>query len=117
MSWVLLVILTYPEHNDSGMDGVAAAPRPACPLQERKESPHEDLPPSVALTSTHARRHADSQLLAPYHRWLSTLRGPVCQALPHLGLRERLHPDGVCFTLFLRDHPGPPVDGGVHPVP
>src|SRR5215813_9524100 len=67
MFWALLVILTYPEHNDSCMDGVAAAPHPACPLQERKESPHEEPSPSVSPTSTDARRPADSQLLAPYH--------------------------------------------------
>src|SRR5438105_4580913 len=76
MSRVLLVISPCPAHNDSCVCGVAAAPRPACPLQQRKESPHEDHPPDDPVTAAHARRHADSQLLAPYHRWLSALRRP-----------------------------------------
>ena len=62
---------------------------------------------------------------------VSALRRPVRQALPHLagsprprahphlptpspppaGLQEHLYPDRVCPPLFLRDHPGPPVDG------
>jgi nucleotide-binding universal stress UspA family protein len=33
--------------------------------------------------ATHARRPADPQLLTAYHRWVSALRRPVRQALPH----------------------------------
>src|SRR5439155_1882201 len=89
--------------------------------ETRKEPTHEDRPPSDPFTPTYARRSADSQLLAPHRRRVSALCGPVRQALPHrarsprrrahpylstasappAGLRERLHPDGVCPPLFL----------------
>ena len=75
--------------------------------------------------------------LSPHHRRVSALCRPICPTFPHLarssrrrayphlstpsppaaGLRERLHPDGVCFTLFLRDHLGASLDGGLYPVP
>src|SRR5438552_5403444 len=83
--------------------------------------PHDDRPPADPFTPTYARRSADSPLLAPHRRRVSARCGPVRQALPHLarsprrrahphlstpspppaGLRERLHPDGVCPPLFL----------------
>src|SRR5262249_26242179 len=113
-----------------------ATPRQTDHLAAHEESRHEDHPPHVSLTSTHARRPADPQLLAPHDRWVSALRRPVCQVLwhlagspgtrahPHLStpsapypsLREHLHPDRVCPPLSLRDHPGPPVDGRLHPL-
>src|SRR6059058_4246280 len=100
-------------------------------LTARKESPHEDRPPHDPFTPTHARRHADTQLLAPHHRRLSALCRPVRQTLPHAarsprprgyphlptlaappaGLQEHLYPDRVCLTLFLRDYSWPSVDG------
>src|SRR5712691_4146907 len=84
MSCVWLVIPPCLAHNDSCVEGVAAAPRPACHLTAHEESPHEDHPPDVPLTSTYARRHADTQLFPPHHRWVSALCGPVRQALWHL---------------------------------
>src|SRR3989449_825752 len=137
MSCVWLVIPPCLAHNDSCVEGVAAAPRPACHLTAQEESPHEDHPPDVPLTSTYARRHADPQLFPPHHRWVSALCGPVRHALwhrtrsprsgthPHLstpsppaaGLRKHLHPDRVCPPFFVRDHPASPVDGRLYPVP
>src|SRR5215468_5836321 len=121
MSRVCLVIPPCPAHNDSCVCGVALTRRHACHLESRKESPHEDRPPSDPFTPTYARRSADPQLLAPHHRRVSAQCRPVCQTLPYVprsfrprahphlptraappaGLRERLHPDGLCLTLFL----------------
>src|SRR5262245_25860043 len=56
MSRVLLVIPPCPAHNDSCVNGVAAAPRPACHLPQCKESPHEDAPSHDPFTPTHARK-------------------------------------------------------------
>src|SRR6266705_2001118 len=86
--------------------------------------------------AAYARRHANSQLLAPHHRRVSALRRPIRQAFPHLarssrrrayphlttpspppaGLEEHLYPDRLCPAFFLRDHPGPSVDGGLYPL-
>src|SRR4029434_8200167 len=99
-----------------------ATPRQTDHLAAHEESRHEDHPPHVSLTSTHARRHADPQLLAPHDRWLSALRRPICQALWHLAgspgtrahpylstpsapyprLREHLHPERVWPPASLR---------------
>src|SRR5215510_11390656 len=132
----MLVTLPRSAHNDSSVDDVASVPCLACPLPAHKESSHEDPSSHDFFTSAHARRHADSQLLVPYHRRLSALHSPVRQTLwhlagspgtrahPHLpapppppaGLQEHLYPDRVCPPLSLRDHPGPPVDGRLHPL-
>src|SRR4029450_2371415 len=101
-------------------------------ISQHKESSHEDPSPHDPLTSAHARRYEDSQLLGPHHRRLSALHGPVRQALwhlprppgprtyPHLptpspapaGLQEHLYPDRVCPAVFLLHHAGPSLDGG-----
>src|SRR6266567_5334879 len=102
---------------------IAAFPRRRLdPPHTRKESSHEDHPPDAPLTATHARRHANSQLLTPHHRRVSALRRPICQTFPHLprssrrrayphlptpspppaGLEEHLYPDRVCPAIFLR---------------
>src|SRR6266568_3354472 len=73
MSRVCLVIPPCPAHNDSCVCGVAVTRRRACHLESRKESPHEDRPPSDPFTPTYARRSADSQLLAPHCRRVSAL--------------------------------------------
>src|SRR5438105_9564475 len=94
----VLVIPPCPAHNDSCVEGVAAAPRPACHLTAHEESPHEDHPPDVPLTSTYARRHADPQLFPPHHRWVSAQEHSVILMAQRKPFYNRL---GCCILPFL----------------